>query len=244
MTTRGKKKALCLVPCFNEDANLPQLLKILSEDDLLPHCDLIFLDDGSTDSTASLLKKSGFSVLTHPINAGYGAAIKSGLRYAHQHDYVNLAIFPGDGQRSVSDLLRLIQEMENGPFDLVVGSKPHALTSIPWRRALGNRFFSVFARVLGRAPFRDVLSGFKVYRISSLLPFLDLLPDRYDFDLVLAIYCGRAALAVREIPVSVRYHPHSTKMRSVVREGLRMLSSSLQTLYGRGIRSAEHLLGE
>ncbi|MCE9625073.1 MAG: glycosyltransferase family 2 protein [Deltaproteobacteria bacterium] len=233
-----------MVPCFNEGENLPRLIEQIRGENLAQHCDLLFVDDGSVDGSADLIKKSGFPVYSHPTNAGYGAAIKSGLRYAHERSYTHLGVFPGDGQRQVSDMLALFREAEKGSFDLVVGSKLHLIRAIPWRRAVGNRLFSSFARVLGRAPFADVLSGFKVYRVASVLPLLDWLPERYDFDLVFAIHCGRSGLSVREIPVQVRYHAHSTKMKSVAAEGLRMLSSSLKTLYGRGVRPIEDPLGQ
>jgi len=244
MASGETHQLLCMVPCFNEGENLPRLLEQIRAENLTQHCDLLFVDDGSVDGSAALLKESGFAVHVHPTNAGYGAAIKSGLRYARERGYLHLGVFPGDGQRCVSDMVALFREAEKGSFDLVVGSKLHLLRTIPWRRAVGNRLFSRFARVLGRAPFSDVLSGFKVYRVASVLPLLDWLPDRYDFDLVFAIHCGRAGFSVREIPVDVRYHAHSTKMKSVTAEGLRMLSSSLKTLYGRGVRPIEDPLGE
>ncbi|KAB2840005.1 glycosyltransferase family 2 protein [bacterium] len=244
MPLTAREKALCLVPCFNEAANLPELLRELESPALHGRCDLLLLDDGSRDETAGLLQGSGHPVIHHPANLGYGAAIKSGLRYARDQGYRYLAVFPGDRQRSIEDLLRLVQEIESGPIDLVVGNKLHAPVSIPWKRALGNRFFSVMARALWRAPFRDVLSGFKAYRIASVTPFLEQLPDRYEFDLVLSLYCGKLGLTVREIPVSVRYHAHSTKMTSEVGVGLKMLKAALKSFYGKGGKPAVVPLGD
>lgn len=240
----GTEKTLCLVPSFNEEANLPELLRELESPALRERCDLLLVDDGSADGTPDLLRNSGHPFLRHPNNLGYGAAIKSGLRYARDRGYRYLVVFPGDRQRSIEDLLRLVEEIESKPIDLVVGNKLHSPVSIPWRRALGNRLFSALARLLWRAPFRDVLSGFKAYRVASIAPFLEQLPDRYEFDLVLSLYCGKMGLTAREIPVSVRYHAHSTKMTSEVGVGLKMLRAALKSYYGKGGKAAVVPLGE
>lgn len=244
MASETREKTLCLVPCFNEEPNLPHLLQELGSQALSQRCDIVLLDDGSSDATASLLRQHRFPLIQHPSNLGYGAAIKSGLRYAREKGYRHLAVFPGDRQRSIEDLLRIVQEIEDNPCDLVVGNKLHHPASIPWKRAVGNRLFSTMARVMWRAPFRDVLSGFKAYRVASVMPFLEQLPDRYEFDLVFSLYCGKLGLTVREIPVGVRYHAHSTKMTSEVGVGLRMLFSSLRSFYGKGGKTAVVPVGE
>ena len=238
------KKTLCLVPCYNEGPNLPELLRELDSPETAQACDLVFLDDGSNDATTALLEQTRFPVIRHAENSGYGAAIKSGLRYARDKGYRFMAVFPGDRQRSISDLMRLVYEIENGPYDLVVGNKLHPPVTIPWRRSLGNRFFSLMARALWRSPLRDVLSGFKAYRVASVAPFLEQLPDRYEFDLVFSLYCGRLGFSVREIPVSVRYHAHSTKMTSELGVGLRMLFTALKCCFGKNPKPAVVPLGE
>ncbi len=236
MISSSREKFLCLVPCYNEAANLPGLLRDLNRPDLEERCDFLFLDDASTDETPILLRQAGRKVQRQALNAGYGAAIKAGLRYAQREGYSRMAVFPGDRQRSVEDLLRLTQEMEGGAWDLVIGSKLRNRQVIPWRRALGNRMFSQLAALLWRTPFRDVLSGFKVYRVSAMLPLLESLPDRYEFDLVLAAYVGRLGLAAKEIPVSVHYHANSTKMRSASVVGLKMLVAAMKHLSLRGTK--------
>lgn len=233
-----------MIPCFNEAANLPQLIQEIQESELPSHCDILFVDDGSNDASASLLDAAGFPVIHHSGNFGYGASIKSGLRYAKRQNYRNLAVYPGDRQRSLADLLQLIRLAENSSVDVVVGSKFHSLRKIPLRRAWGNRFFSQLAKILWRSPFSDVLSGFKVYRVSSVSAFFEQLPDRYEFDLIFSLYCRRHGLAVKEIPVSVRYHAHSTKMKSLVAVGMKMLAASVKSLNHRGPKPVPLPLGE
>ncbi len=227
------KNTLCVIPCFNEAANLPELLKGLLTAELLGLTDLLFIDDGSRDGTDILLKKTGLPLIQHSKNLGYGAAIKSGLQYARQKNYSFVAVFPGDRQRSTQDLIRLIQAMDQD-VDLIVGNKLHSTSKIPWSRGLGNRFFSLFARALWQAPYSDVLSGFKVYRVATFAALLDLLPDRYEFDIVCSLLCAKFRLSAREIPVSVRYHPHSTKMKSTLGVGVKLALVSLKRWMGLG----------
>jgi len=216
-----------LVPCYNEQPNLPDLLREADLHGITDYCDILVLDDGSTDESAAILRARRWPVLSNPRNMGYGASIKIGSQYAAQKGYEFLAVMPGDNQRTFQDLIRLIQGIETGENDVVVGNKFARKKTIPWPRRWGNIFFSILAKTLWNTDYRDVLSGFKSYRVDKIKPFIHLLPDHYAFDLVFSLYCRRYNLKVLEIPVDVRYHENSTKMRSTILSGLRILKGGL-----------------
>lgn len=232
MTGSPRNNTLCIVPCFNEAANLDGLLRELSASGLPERCDLLFVNDGSQDRTSEILIAAPFPVIHHPRNLGYGAAVKTGIQRAREENYRFAAVFPGDRQRNPQDLLRLVEQMSEGGCDLVVGGKLHAVENMPRGRAWGNRFFSWWARFLWSSDYADVLSGFKVYRVESFAPWLDFLPDGYEFDIVCSLLCRKLRLASRESPVAVHYHEHSTKMRSVVGVGLNLFYASLRAWWG------------
>jgi glycosyltransferase involved in cell wall biosynthesis len=223
------KKFLCIIPCYNEEYNLPALFDDIKKNQLELHADIVFVDDGSSDETKRFIHNAGYVCLQHDANRGYGQAVITGFHYARQSGYEVFAIFPGDHQRQVTDLLILYQQLCARNVDVVVGSKFHIYSEKygPVRRRIGNRIFSRLAKVFWQAPIEDVLSGFKVYRMSAVEPFLHKLPTQYSFDIVFSLYACRAGLKIIEVPVNCRYDEHTSKMRSVIWVSIKMLNSLL-----------------
>ena len=88
----------------------------------LPEFDVIVIDDGSTDDTVRQVPP-GTTVVTLPFNLGIGGAMQTGYRYAALHGYDIAVQVDGDGQHRPSEVKRLVEELERGELDLVVGSR-------------------------------------------------------------------------------------------------------------------------
>ena len=69
-----------LLPAYNEELSIGQTIREIKE--LYPDCEILVVDDGSSDRTQEEAIKAGANVWKHPYNIGNGAAIKTGLRYA------------------------------------------------------------------------------------------------------------------------------------------------------------------
>lgn len=218
---------LCVVPCYNESKNLPNLLEDIVDSNLPAFVELLFVDDFSSDATLEIIQGSGYNVVRHSSNQGYGGSVKTGLKHAIQQGYSRMVIFPGDHQRSAADVILLIQEQERTHVDVVVGSKFHIYSEKygPIRRRIGNRLFSLMAQKLWRSPIEDVLSGFKIYCIDAIKPMIPYLPGGYPFDIVFSYYSSQMGLRISEIPVNCRYSKDTTKMKSVLLVSLKMLFS-------------------
>jgi len=113
-----------IVPLYNEEEFLSSLMA-----ELVPYCNnygwrLILVDDGSTDETGTILQKyaeyEGVQIISHKLNRGYGAAIKSGIRAA---DTTYAVTIDGDGQHYLSDINKLMKFAIETDADLVVGNR-------------------------------------------------------------------------------------------------------------------------
>lgn len=220
------KQVLCVVPCYNESQNLPNLFTDIATVKLAEVCDFLFIDDKSRDDTSALVKDRGFNVIRHSRNLGYGGAVKTGLRYAIDHNYKFFVLYPGDHQRSASDVLRLIAHQEKTQSDVVVGAKFHIYSQRygPIGRRLGNRIYSGIARVFWNSPIEDVLSGFKIYYVPAIAGLVGYLPGGYSLDIVFSYYASLVGLKITEINVACRYDKGTTKMRSIVLVSAKMLA--------------------
>ena len=71
-----------IIPVYNEAENLEKLIPKINALHLT-HCEIIVVDDGSSDGSADVALKAGANVIRHPYNIGNGAAVKTGMRAAN-----------------------------------------------------------------------------------------------------------------------------------------------------------------
>jgi glycosyltransferase involved in cell wall biosynthesis len=105
-----------VIPAYNEAARIIKTLNGVK-----PYVDeIIVIDDGSTDNTADLARKTGAKVLRHATNRGYIDAIKYGLTEAKGDIVVML---DADGEFSADDIPRLLRPIIDGHADMVQGHR-------------------------------------------------------------------------------------------------------------------------
>ena len=112
---------LVFVPAWNEEGSLPAVLEELAAE--LPDADVLVVDDGSTDATASLAREAGAQVLSFGENRGLKAAIAGGYGYALEHGYAFCGRVDADGQHPVAELRRLLDLVRSGTCDVAFGSR-------------------------------------------------------------------------------------------------------------------------
>ena len=170
-----------IVPVYNEHEGLKQTLR---EMDFLikePHLEVIFVNDGSDSDTVSILEEvqaKNVSILHHPMNRGYGAALKTGLSRS-RYDFV--AITDADGtypNQRLPEFYRLAREKI---LDMVVGARKGETVHIPWIRRFPKWCIGKMADYLAKTHIPDLNSGMRVMRKQILNQYLSILPDGFSF---------------------------------------------------------------
>ena len=165
-------------PAYNDAPSLPRLIEttfaVLSR-----HADdfeVIVVNDGSRDETRDLLRGLGtvygprLRVVEHPVNRGYGAALRSGFAAARKE----LVFYTdGDAQYDVAELPLLLDQLAPG-VGLVNGYKLQRHD--PWHRICIGTIYNRFARALFGIRLRDIDCDFRLIR-RELLEQLDLESD-------------------------------------------------------------------
>ena len=114
-------RTLVFIPAWNEEASIASVIHDVRES--LPDADVLVVDDGSLDATASRAREAGAMVASLPFNQGLGAALQTGYIYALREGYDICAHLDADGQHPPFEVARLVEEVRADRADLVIGSR-------------------------------------------------------------------------------------------------------------------------
>jgi glycosyltransferase involved in cell wall biosynthesis len=204
-----------LIPAFNEEATLPDLIAGLRR--LTGVSEICVVDDGSTDGTRQAAERAGARVIAHLFQRGNGAAVKTGLQAATSEWVI---IMDADGQHHPDDVENLL----NAPwsYDLVVAARDFRWSRF---RDFGNLFLIKATRLFGGLSVADLTSGLRRINRPLALKFRVFYPDGYSFPTTSTILFMTSGLNVQFIPIPNRVRPGhaSTSKLHPFKEGVRFL---------------------
>jgi glycosyltransferase involved in cell wall biosynthesis len=210
----GRRLSIVL-PAKNEGAALETLIPRLTK--AFPDAEIIVVDDGSTDQTASLCEANGVLVIRRPYSMGNGAAIKTGARAATGDVIV---FMDADGQHDPALIDRLLEKLDAG-FDMVVGARDWS-GQAGVGRGLANALYNWLASRITGFEVKDLTSGFRAVRAEKFREFLHLLPNGFSYPTTSTMAFFRSAYAVAYEPVPVATRVGKSHIRPL-RDGVRFL---------------------
>ncbi len=194
---------LTALPVFNEVQHVTAVL-----DEVVRNAaDVLVVDDGSSDGTRELLaRRSDVTVVSHPQNRGYGAALKTAFDYAIDHRYDVLVTIDCDGQHEPQRIAGLAAACVNA--DIVSGSRyldldESARQAPADRRRINLQVTDELNARLG-LKLTDAFCGFKAYRVEALKK-LQLTETGYAMPLELWVQAACHGLRIIEAPVPLIY---------------------------------------
>lgn len=212
----GKQsKVITAIPCFNTERSIGDIVSRAKQ-----YVDqVIVIDDGSRDGTAEEAKAAGALIISHQVNRGYGAAIKSCFEAAKANDADILAILDGDGQHSPDNLPQVLAPVLNGEADLVIGSR--FLTSeynIPKYRRFGIRVITFLWNFGSKVKVSDAQSGFRAYS-KKIFETFSLSERGMSVSIEILEKARRREAIIKEVPISCLYAPSALNPQAI-RHGL------------------------
>lgn len=196
-------KILVLIPAFNEARNLENVITDLRRN--APLCDLLVLNDCSTDDTAAMLESLKVPHLSMPVNLGIGGNVQAGYKYALENDYDIAVQFDGDGQHDAAFINPLCEPLEADDADVAIGSRfveNEGFQSSAARRA-GISFLSSLIKSLSGTEVADVTSGMRAVNRRMIAMYAEEYAQDYPEPEALLL-AGLAGARIREVPVIMR----------------------------------------
>lgn len=168
-----RKKITALIPCYNEAGGIAAVISAFPIEKIEKHgysLEIVVIDNASTDKTAEIAKSFGATVV-HESRKGKGNAIRTGFNYiSADTDYV--VMLDGDDTYRPEEILRLIEPLDSGFCDVVIGSRLGgriANDSMNALNRIGNWVFSHLVRYFYQVNVTDVLTGYFAWKREALI---------------------------------------------------------------------------
>jgi glycosyltransferase involved in cell wall biosynthesis len=229
---------LVIVPAYNEQDNLPQLVDKLRQ--VEPKVDILIINDRSQDETVRICSQLGVNTIHLPCNLGIGGAVQTGYKYAQLYGYEYAVQVDGDGQHDpkyISNILRPLMEQE---ADLVIGSRyinKVGFQSSAMRR-VGIKYFSLLINLLIQQKVTDPTSGFRACNAKVIDLFSRYYPADYP-EPESIVFIKRNGYKIVEVPVVMQERLGGTSSIKSFRTLYYMIKVSLAILIDKMRRNAE-----
>ena len=193
-------KALVIIPALNAERTIAAVVR----DCLTMNGEVLVIDDGSTDRTASVAQDAGAKVISYPVNRGKGGALKTGFAYALEHGFDVVVTLDADGQHLPREIPKFIAAREETGADLIIGGRAHLFGQMLPRRRMANQFSARCIAFASKTNVTDSQSGFRLYS-AHLLSSIRLRTEGFDMESEVIVQAGRRGLKVVTIPIDLGF---------------------------------------
>jgi glycosyltransferase involved in cell wall biosynthesis len=188
-----------IIPAYNEEEGILYTIeKILPYLDKYPNWNITVVNDGSIDNTRKILEKCNrISLINHPFNKGYGAALKTGILFSKTEF---IAMYDADGQHNPEDLENMWKNREN--FDMIIGLRGKDSHS-DWMRKPGKWLLQKTANFLTGVKIPDLNSGLRIIRRMVICDKLHLFSNGFSFSTTSTVALMNLGFFIKYEPIKV-----------------------------------------
>lgn len=203
MNNDKSARVLIIMPAWNEAESVGNTVReVLAVG--RPY-DVLVVNDGSKDDTASLASEAGATVLNLPFNLGVGGAMRAGFKYAQRRGYSRVIQVDADGQHDPRNIEEVLAGLQHADISIGARFAERGDYEVKGPRKWAMQFLAGIISGLAKTRLTDVTSGFRAANERAISQYLDHYPAEYLGDtidsLVVAI---RSGCTVTQIPVEMR----------------------------------------
>lgn len=226
---------LIIVPAYNEEANIERVIDRLKEH--FPEYDYVVVNDGSKDRTAQICRERGYNILDLPVNLGLAGGFQAGLKYAARYGYRYAIQIDGDGQHRPEYIGDMRRTMEEGGYDIVIGSRFVGQKKPMTMRMLGSNLIEMAIRVTTGVDIKDPTSGMRMFSKRMIEEFAKGLNYGPEPDTV--SYLIKQGARVAEVPVVMDEKVSGASYLTPINASRYMLKMLLSILLIQNFRKRE-----
>jgi len=202
--SKGRAEVLVIIPAYNEEESIGMVVAGVKRS--ASFADMLVINDGSTDNTATVARRYGASVLNLPYNLGIGGAVGAAYRLAEEMGYDFVVRLDGDAQHDPDDIPRLLAPVRRGEADVAFGCRfcgGFSSYRPPLARRLGIRVFGLLVSLIVKQEIHDATSGLRCANRRAVHYGARYSPqDCPEVESHILLY--KAGLTEVEVPVTMR----------------------------------------
>jgi glycosyltransferase involved in cell wall biosynthesis len=225
MTSKASPRIAVLLPCFNEEAAIAQVIAGFRA--ALPGAEIFVYDNNSRDRTVDVAAAAGAIVRSERMQ-GKGHVVRRMFADVDADIYV---MADGDLTYDPKAAPAMVEQLLADRLDMVVGTRQHE-DSQAYRggHVLGNRLFTgLLARLFGRS-FSDIFSGYRVFSRRFVKSF-PVLSEGFEIETEMSVHALELRMPVGELETAYGARPEGSESKlSTFRDGWRILKT-IATLY-------------
>lgn len=225
-------RILVIIPAYNEEKNIKQVVKNLEKD--YPEYDYVVINDCSADKTRQILCKNNMNFLDLPVNLGIGGAVQAGYLYALNYNYDIAVQMDGDGQHNAEYIRDIVEPIIKGEVDSVVGSRfiNHEGFQSSLLRRLGIYLLSGLIKITCGVKVLDVTSGFRAVNQKCIEMFAHEYAQDYPEPEAIVL-SAMQGIKIKEVPVIMNERLGGTSSISGLKSLYYMIKVSLAIIIAR-----------
>ncbi len=209
------KKTVVIIPALNEERSIAQVIADIPRDLVT---EIVVVNNGSTDSTASVASDCGATVIEEA-RRGYGWACLAGIDYIKNSSYMpDIIVFlDGDYSDYPKEIKELVSPITGGGYDLVIGSRTigeREKGALLPQALVGNYVATKLLKLLYRVDFTD-LGPFRAIRYDKLLS-LGMRDKTFGWTVEMQVKAAKKGLSCTEVPVSYRKRIGTSKVTGTI----------------------------
>ncbi|MEJ6584010.1 MAG: DUF2062 domain-containing protein [Crocinitomicaceae bacterium] len=186
-----------LVPTYNNEKTIADVLQRVFK--VVPNATVIVVNDGSTNSTVSILEELADRIvlITNEENKGKGFSLRRGFKKAMELGFDHAVTIDSDGQHFPEDIPLLVEKAKEFPNSVVMGSRNMAHDSVPGKSSFGNKFSNFWFKLETWISLPDTQTGFRIYPLKPMRK-MRFFTKKFEFEI---------EVIVRLAWKNVKFHP-------------------------------------
>ena len=219
-----------VVPAYNEEKTVSQVIEGIAAEGY----NVMLVNDGSKDSTLDLATESKrkypdrIFIVSHVINRGLGAALKTGMAAALRKGAKYILTFDADGQHAISDIAKVVRPLQEGKADACIGARP--LKDMPISKSFANFVMNFLTLVFYGRNVKDSQSGLRAFTADAAAK-INIVSSGYAVSSEFIKEISDNHLKLAEVEITTIYTPETQHKGTDAIVGIKILFKMILDLF-------------
>lgn len=228
--SNSKDDIYIVVPAYNEEKTVSQIIEGIAEEGY----NVVLVNDGSKDNTLNLVIESKrkypdkIFVISHMINRGLGAALKTGMTVALNKGAEYILTFDADGQHEIGDIAKVVKPLQDGEADACIGARP--LKDMPLSKSFANGVMNFLTLIFYGCNVQDSQSGLRGFTADTARQ-IDVVSSGYGVSSEFIKEISDKDFRLAEVTITTIYTPETQSKGTDAIVGLKILFKMIIDLF-------------